>query len=71
MGTPRRNGSDDAEAILRTQLDFAQVMLANFAKGVEAYRMMWGPFGGPAVGVMRTALEARRLYLEELRKTVD
>ena len=71
MGTPRRNGSDDAEAILRTQLDFAQAMVANFAKGAEAYQMMWGPFGGPAVGAMRTALEAQRLYLEELKKTVD
>jgi hypothetical protein len=29
MGTPRRNGSDDAEAILRTQLDFAQAMVGN------------------------------------------
>ena len=71
MGTPRRNGSDDAEAILRTQLDFAQVMVANFPKGAEAYQMMWGPLGRPAVGAMRTALEAQRLYLEELKKTVD
>jgi hypothetical protein len=33
--------------------------------------MMWGRFGGPAVGSMRTALQAQRLYLKELRKTVD
>ena len=71
MGTPRRNGSDDAEAILRTQLDFAQTMLGNLAKSAEAYQMMWGPLGGLAVGAMRTALEAQRLYLEELKKTVD
>ena len=71
MGTPRRNGSDDAEAILRTQLDFARAMVDNFAKSVESYQLMWGPFGGPAVGAMRTALEAQRLYLEELQKTVD
>ena len=71
MGTPRRNGSDDAKAILRTQLDFAQAMVGNFAKSTEAYQMMWGPLGGPAVGAMRTALEAQRLYLEELQKTVD
>ena len=50
MGTPRRNGSDDAEAILRTQLDFAQAMVGNIAKSTEAYQLMWGPFGGPAVG---------------------
>ena len=71
METPRRNGSDDAEAILRTQLDFARAMVDNFAKSTEAYQMMWGPFGGPAVGSMRTALQAQRLYLEELKKTVD
>ena len=71
MGTPRRNGSDDAEAILRTQLDFARAMVGSFAKSAEAYQLMWGPLGGPAVGAMRTALEAQRLYLEELKKTVN
>ena len=71
MGTPRRNGSDDAEAILRTQLDFARAMVGSFAKSAEAYQLMWGPLGGPAVGAMRRALEAQRLYLEELKKTVD
>jgi hypothetical protein len=71
MGTPRRNGSDDAKAILRTQLDFARAMVGSFAKSAEAYQLMWGPLGGPAVGAMRTALEAQRLYLEELKKTVD
>jgi hypothetical protein len=71
MGTPHRNGSDDAEAILRTQLDFARAMVGSFAKSAEAYQLMWGPLGGPAVGAMRTALEAQRLYLEELKKTVD
>ena len=71
MGTPRRNGSDDAKAILRTQLDFARAMVGSFAKSAEAYQLMWGPLGRPAVGAMRTALEAQRLYLEELKKTVD
>ena len=71
MGTPHRNGSDDAEAILRTQLDFAQAMVGNLAKSAELYQLMWGPLGGPMVGAMRKALEAQRLYLEELRKTVD
>ena len=70
METPRRNGSDAAEAILRTQLDFAQAMVGNFAKSAEAHQLMWGPFGGPMVGAMRRALRAQRLYLKELRKTV-
>jgi hypothetical protein len=71
MGTPRRNGSDDAEAILRAQLDFARAMVGNLAESAESYRFMWGPLGGPMVGAMRMALRAQRLYLEELRKTVD
>jgi hypothetical protein len=71
MGTPRRNGSDDAEAILRAQLDFARAMVGNLAESAESYRFMWGPLGGPMVGAMQTALRAQRLYLEELRKTVD
>ena len=71
MGTPHRNGSDDAEAILRAQLDFARAMVGNLAESAEAYQLMWGPLGGPMVGAMQTALRAQRLYLEELRKTVD
>jgi hypothetical protein len=71
METPRRNGSDDAEAILRTQLDFAQAVVDNFAKSAESYQLMWGPFGGPMVGAMRTALRAQRLYIEELQKTMN
>ena len=71
METPRRNGSDAAEATLRIQLNFAQVMVDNFAKSAEAYQLMWGPLGGPMVGAMRTALEAQRLYLKELQKTVN
>lgn len=71
MEMPRRNGSDDAEAILRTQLKLARAIVDNFAKSAEVHQLMWGPFGGPAVGAMRTALRAQRLYLEELHKTVD
>jgi hypothetical protein len=70
MGTPRRSGSEDAKAILRTQLGFARATVDNFAKGAEAFQLMWGPLGGPAVGAMRTALRAQRLYIEELQKTV-
>lgn len=71
MEKTHRSGSDDAEAILRTQLDFARAMVDNFAKSVEPYQLMWGPFGGPAIEAMRTALKAQRLYLEELKNTLD
>jgi hypothetical protein len=42
MKPKRRNGRDDAEAALRMQLGFAEAMLASFAKGTEAWRLMWG-----------------------------
>ena len=71
MEMPHRNGSDDAEAILRTQLDFARATVDNFAKSAEAFQLIWGPFGGPIVGATRTVLRAQRLYIEELQKTVD
>ena len=57
METPRRNGSYDAEAILRVQLDLAKVMVENFAKSARPYQLMWGPLGGPAIEVMERALK--------------
>ncbi len=71
METPRRNGSDDAEAILRVQLDLARAMVDNFAKSARPYQLMWGPLGGPAIEVMERALKAQRLYLEELKSTLE
>jgi hypothetical protein len=32
---------------------------------------MWGPLGGPAIETMRMMLKAQRLYLEELKGTLD
>lgn len=71
MEPKRRNGRDDAEAALRIQLEFAEAMLDSFAKGTKAWELMWGPLGGPAIEVMEVALKAQRLYLEELKETLD
>ena len=71
METMRRSGRDDAEALLRAQLDFAEAMVGNFEKDAKAYELMWGPLGGPAIETMRMMLKAQRLYLEELKGTLD
>jgi hypothetical protein len=67
----RRSGRDDAEALLRAQIDLAEVMVGNFEKGAKAYELMWGPLGGPAIETMRMVLKAQRRYLEELKGTLD
>jgi hypothetical protein len=71
MEPTRRSGTEDAETILHAQLDFAETMVDNLKRGAKAYGLMWGPLGGPAVEPMRMMLEAQRLYLEELRGTLD
>lgn len=69
--TTRRSGSNDAETVLRAQLDFAEVIVGGFAQGAKAYALMWGPLGRPAAEAMETAAKVQRLYLEELKATLD
>ena len=71
METMRRSGRDDAEAVLHAQIDFAEAMVGNFEKGAKVYELMWGPLGGPAIETMRMMLRAQRLYLEELKGTLN
>jgi hypothetical protein len=71
MEPTRRSGTDEAETILHVQLDFAEAMVNKIKRGAKAYGLVWGPLGGPAVEPMRMMLEAQRLYLEELRGTLD
>ena len=70
MGTMRRSGRSDAEAVLRIQLDSAMVMVDGFANGAKAYWLMWGTLGGPATKAVTTAAEVQRRYLEELRASL-
>ena len=70
MWTTRRSGRDDAEAVLRAQLDFARVVMDGFAESAKAYWLMWGTLGGPAIGAVETVAEAQRRYLESLRDTL-
>jgi hypothetical protein len=71
MTTVCRSGTEDAETILHAQLDVAEAMVGNAAKSTKMYELMWGPLGGPTIEVMRMTLEAQRLYIEELKRTLD
>jgi hypothetical protein len=66
-----RSGTEDAESILHAQLDFAEAMVGTLEKNTKTYELMWGPLGGPAIEPMRMMLKAQRLYLEELKGTLD
>lgn len=68
--TTRRSGRDDAEAVLRAQLDFAVAMLDGFTEGARAYWSAWGMRGAPAIWAVETAAQAQRRYLETLRATL-
>jgi hypothetical protein len=71
MGTTRRSGRDDAEAVLRAQVDFAKVGVDGFATGAKAYWLMWGTLGSAAIEAVETAAKVQQRYLEELRGTLD
>lgn len=71
MTTMGRSGAEDAETILHTQLDVAEAMVDNVVKSTNTFELMWGPLGGPPIEFMRMMLEAQRLYIEELKRTLD
>jgi hypothetical protein len=71
MTTVGRSGTEDAETFLHAQLDVAEAMVGNAVKSTKMYELMWGPLGGPTIEVMRMTLEAQRLYIEELKRTLD
>jgi hypothetical protein len=71
MQTTRRSGRDDAEAVLRAQLELARVAVDGFAQGATAYWLMWGTLGEQAIRTVETAAEAQRRYLETLKATLS
>jgi hypothetical protein len=71
MGTTRSSGRDDAEAVLRAQVEFAKAGVDGFATCAKAYWLMWGTLGRPAIEVVETAAKVQQRYLEELRGTLD
>ena len=70
MQTTRRSGRDDAEAVLRAQLELARVAVDGFAQGATAYWLMWGTLGETAIRTVETTAEVQRRYLDTLRDTL-
>ena len=68
--TCTRSGRDDAEVLLRAQVDLTMVAVDVFAKVAKAYWRMWGPWGAPTVEAVEAAAEVQRRYLETLRGTL-
>ncbi len=66
-----RSGTEDAKTILHAQLEVAEAMVGNALNRTSNYELMWGPLGGPTIKFMRMMLEAQRLYIEELKRTLN
>ena len=57
--------------LIRTQLDFASVMVDATARSTKFWWTFWGPFGEPAIDVVNTVAEAQQRYLRTLRETLE
>jgi hypothetical protein len=57
--------------LIRTQLDFASVMVDATARGTKFWCELWGPLGEPAIDAVNTLAEAQQRYLRTLRETLE
>ena len=57
--------------LIRTQLDFASVMVDATARGTKFWCELWGPLGEPAIDAVNTVAEAQQRYLRTLRETLE
>jgi hypothetical protein len=57
--------------LIRTQLDFASVMLDATVRGTKFWCELWGPLGEPAIDAVNTLAEAQQRYLRTLRETLE
>ena len=56
---------------MRTQLDFASVVVDATAWGTKFWCELWGPCGEPAIEAVNTVAEAQQRYLRMLRETLE
>jgi hypothetical protein len=57
--------------LIRTQLDFASVMVDATARSTKFWWKFWGPLGEPAIDAVNTVAEAQQRYLRTLRETLE
>jgi hypothetical protein len=67
-----QNLSDErTRPLIRTQLDFASVVVDATARGTKFWCELWGPLGEPAIDAVNTVAEAQQRYLRTLRETLE
>jgi hypothetical protein len=68
MESSRGNGS----TLMRTQLEFASMVVDAYAQGAKFWWSFWGgPFGEPAIEAVDAVAETQRRYLETLKDALE
>jgi hypothetical protein len=57
--------------LIRTQLDFASVVVDATVRGIKFWCEFWGPLGEPAIDAVNTVAEAQQRYLRTLREILE
>ncbi len=57
--------------LIRTQLDFASVMVDVYARGAKFWCEFWGPLGEPAIGAVNAVADTQQRYLRTLKETLE
>jgi hypothetical protein len=63
--------SERATPLIRSQLDFASVVVDATVRGTKCWCELWGPLGEPAIDAVNTVAEAQQRYLRTLRDTLE
>jgi hypothetical protein len=57
--------------LIRSQLDFASVMVDAYARGTKFWCEFWGPLGEPAIDAVNAVAETQQRYLRTLKETLE
>ena len=68
MESSRGNGT----MLMRTQLEFASMVVDAYAQGAKFWWGFWGgPFGEPAIETVEAVAETQRRYLQTLKDALE
>jgi len=58
--------------LMRTQLEFASMVVDAYAQGAKFWWGFWGgPFGEPAIETVEAVAETQRRYLQTLKDALE
>jgi hypothetical protein len=63
--------SNGPTPLLRSQLDFASVMVDAYAQGAKIWCEFWGPLGEPAIEGINAVADMQQHYLQKLKETLE